>query len=365
MEQSLFLEYIITHFPALVLRHIERLNDKNQTALTYLHRQLLDKKYSVDGRWSTVIGSYNRVAADVVAMDSSLPLKKRDSLERATGKIPKMGMELWLNEEQMTEIDTLIALKTPINEIIAKILADTPRVIDGILERLELMFLEGLSTGVTVQDDNKNVGTGIRLDYGYLPANQFGVSVLWSDTDNSKVVDDINRVKTKAQREDGNLLMYAYGDWYAFQNLIKSKQFKEQFAFNQGFVGASIPAPTLTQANEVFRSLWGFTFTEVNRPVKLEKNGVQTTTIPWKEGMIVFTSDLKVGALVWASLAEANRKEQVKTATYQIADDYILVSKYHTVKPSFAEWTASQARVCPVITNVDRIYTLDTKTIQA
>lgn len=365
MEQSLFLEYILTHFPALVLRHIEKLNDKNQTALTYLHRQLLDKKYSVDGRWSSVIGNYTRVAADVVAMDSSLPLKKRDSLERATGKIPKMGMELWLNEEQMTEIDTLIAMKTPINEIIAKILADVPRVIDGILERIELMFLEGLSNGITVTDSDKNVGTGVRLNYGYLPENQFGVEVLWSDTDNSKVVDDINRIKTKAQRVDGNVLAYAYGDWAAYQNLIKSKQFKEQFAFNQGFVGAAIPTPTLAQANTVFKSLWGFTFTEVDRVIKLEKNGTRSTVTPWKEGTIVFTSDEKVGSLVWSSLAEANRKDQIKTATYQTADDYILVSKYHKVKPSFSEYTASQARVCPVITNVDRIYTLDTKTVQA
>lgn len=365
MEQSLFLEYIIQYFPDLVLRHIERLNGKNQASLTYLHRILLEKKFSVDGRWSSVIGNYNRVAADVVAMDSSLPLKKRDSLERATGKIPKMGMELWLNEEQMTEIDTFIALKIPITEIIVKILSDVPRVIDGILERLELMFLEGLSTGVTVQDDNKNVGTGVRLDYGYLPENQFGASVLWSDFENSKVVDDINRIKAKATIEDGNTLEYAYGDMDAFQNLIKSKQFKEQFAFNNGFVGAVIPTPTIEQANVVFKKLWGFTFTEVNRPIKLEKNGNRSTHTPWAEGRIVFTSDLKVGALVWANLAEANRKDQIKAASYQTADEYILVSKYHTTKPTFAEWTASQARVCPVITNVDRIYTLDTKTIQA
>lgn len=364
MEQSLFLEYIISYFPALVLRYIEKLNGKNQTALTYLHGILLDKKYSVDGRWSSVIGDYNRVAADVVAMDSSLPLKKRDSLEIATGKIPKMGMELRLNEEQMTEIDTLTALKTPRTEIIAKILADVPRVIDGILERLELMFLEGLSTGLTVQDDNKNVGTGVRLNYGYLSGNQFGVSVLWSTPSTSKVVDDINRVLDKA-KDDGNAIAYAYGDRVAFQNLIKSDQFKEQFAFNQGFVGVKVPTPTVDQANTVFQDLWGFSFTEIIRTIKLEKNGKKSTRTPWKEGMIVFTSDLKVGALVWSSLAEANRQSQIKTATYQTADDYILVSKYHTVRPTFAEWTASQSRVCPVITNVDRIYTLDTKTIQA
>lgn len=364
MEQSLFLQYIITHFPALVLRHIERLNDKNQTTLPYLFKKLLDKKFSVDGRWSTLIGNYTRVAADVVALDSSLPLKKRDSLERAQGRIPKMGMELWLNEEQMTEIDTLIALKTPLNEIIAKILVDVPRVIDGIYERLELMFLEGLSNGVTVADDENNVGTGIRLDYGYLDENQFGVEALWSNADNSKVVDDFKRIKEKARR-DGNLLRFAYGDSSTFNELIKSKQFKEQFAFNQGFVGSNIPNPTLDQANTVFRDLFGFTFVEIDRVIKLERNGERSSVTPWKAGTIVLTADEKVGSLVWSNLAEANRRNEIKVATYQMADDFILVSKYHKTKPSFSEYTSSQARVTPVISNVDRIYTLDTKTIQA
>ena len=32
--------------------------------------------YSVDGRWDIITGTYTSVAADVVAMDSPLPLKK-------------------------------------------------------------------------------------------------------------------------------------------------------------------------------------------------------------------------------------------------------------------------------------------------
>jgi len=366
LNQSLYYQYISNAFPQLVLRTVERLNEKNQTALTYMFRQMLRKQFSIDGRWATLTGNYNRVAADVVAMDSSLPLKMRDTLERVSGDIPKMGMELWLNETQMSQIDAMIAQNIPYNQIIAKILEDTPRVIEGIYERLELMFLRGLSTGIALVPNTENVGTGVRVDYGYLPENQFGVNVIWG-SNTSVVIDDINRVKTKAIN-DGNALLRAYGDTTAFDNLIKSDQFKEQFAFNKGFVGSNIPTPTLEQANTVFSSLFGFTFTKIDRVVKTEKNGDRNTVTPWKQGTIVFTADEVVGDLVWTNLAETNRmvkgNASPRRANYQLADDYILVSKYHTIKPSFAEFTTSQARVVPIVTNVDRIYTLDTTIIQ-
>lgn len=362
MEQSLFIQWVNKYYPALVLRTVETLNEKNQTALTYLFKQLLKQEYSVDGRWSTLTGAYTRVAADVVAMDSSLPLKTRDALEKASGEIAKIGMELQLNEKQMSDIDAMIAQNMPEQTIVAKILADVPRVIEGVFERLELQFLQGLSTGIALTNDSNNVGTGIRVNYGYLTANQFGVSVLWATPLTSVVVDDVNRVLTKALN-DGNKITHAYGNTSTFNTLVASKQFKEQFAFNQGFVGSSIPVPTTDQANKVFRDLWGFDYTKVDRIVKTEKDGIKTNNTPWKDGTIVFTCDDQVGSLVWTRLAEMNRP--AKNVSYQTADNYILVSKYHQVRPSFSEFTTSQARVVPIVTNVDRIYTLDTKTVQA
>lgn len=362
MEQSLFIQWVNKYYPALVLRTVETLNEKNKTALTYLFKQLLRKEYSVDGRWSTLTGAYTRVAADVVAMDSSLPLKTRDALEKASGEIAKMGMELQLTEKQMSDIDAMIAQQMPEAQIVAKVLADVPRVIEGIFEQLELQFLQGLSTGIALTGSG-NVGTGIRVNYGYLTANQFGVSALWSTPATSVVVDDINRVLVKALQGDGNKITHAYGNTATFNALIASKQFKEQFAFSQGFVGSAIPTPTPDQASKVFKDLWGFDYTKVDRIIKTEKDGVKTNNTPWKDGTIVFTCDDQVGSVVWTRLAEANRP--AKNVSYQTADEYILVSKYHTVRPSFAEFTTSQARVVPIVTNVDRIYTLDTKTVQA
>jgi len=55
----------------------------------------------------------------------------------------------------------------------------------------------------------------------------------------------------------------------------------------------------------------------------------------------------------------------VAGVSYQTADQYILVSKYRVNRPSLREYTTSQARVVPVIYNVERIYTQDIETVQA
>jgi hypothetical protein len=71
----------------------------------------------------------------------------------------------------------------------------------------------------------------------------------------------------------------------------------------------------------------------------------------------------KVGVLTWARLAEMSSK--VAGVSYEIADRYILVSMFRSNRPSLREFTTSQARVVPVICDVEKIYLLDTKIIQA
>jgi len=61
----------------------------------------------------------------------------------------------------------------------------------------------------------------------------------------------------------------------------------------------------------------------------------------------------------------AEKKHPVAGVSYETANEFILVSKYRVNRPSLREYTTSQARVVPVITNVDKIFTLDSKTLQA
>nr|WP_309924085.1 MULTISPECIES: major capsid protein [unclassified Arcicella] len=358
MEQSLFIEWVNKWFPGITTRVVQELNDaKNE--LTYLHRALLRKQFSATGKWESISVANTAIMADVVAMDSELPLKKRDSISKANGDIPKFGMELKMNEQQLTNLDVTIAQNATESQIISAIFNDTPKVITGIWERNEQVFLQGLSTGVALVDSD-NVGTGIRIDYGYKADNKFVASVLWSSASTAKPIDEIENVFTKASL-DGNVLGTIYMDKTAFNNMTKATSFKEMFAFNAGFSGGSIPSPSIEQARQVILSRFGVNLQIIDRAVRYEKNGVQTTFKPWQDGMVVFTPAGPIGSLFYAKLAEQNHP--TAGVTYSVTDDFILVSKFRTNRPSLSEFTTSQARVIPVISNVEGIYTLDSKSI--
>lgn len=340
---------------------VERLNEKrNNSAQTYLYKEKLRPQFSLDGRWASILAEYTRVAADVVALDSELPLKSRDTLEVASGTIPKIGMKLYLTEKQMKDVDSMIAQGLPLETIINNIFADTPRCIEGIWERIEDIFLSELSSGVGVSE--RNNGTGVRINMNFYEANQFLVSALWSAT-TATPLDDIQKVVDKSI-EDSNTIIDAYADDTALQLLYKNGQVRAQFAFDQGIAmtaSTAIPVLDLSKLQQLFLTKWNIRLHRVSRRVKTELNGVKQNHNPWKKGTITFVCDEELGSLVWTNVAEVNRR--VDGVVYQVADEYILAKKYSKTDP-LREFTASEAMVVPVLNNVDRIYTLDTQTVQ-
>jgi len=355
MEQSLFIQFA-AFFTAIAKDLVERINGKT-TPLTYLHKEMLTPELSVDLQWKTLNVDGTVVSADVVSMDSSLPLKKRDTFGTASGEIPKLGMKLSLNEKTMSDIDVLQARNVETSVLVGKIFADTTKAMLGIYEKLEYIFLYGLSHGVTLVDDDTNVGTGIRVDYGYPTANAFGAVTPWSDIANAKPIDDIKRVvkEAKAKGTSPAILMM---DEYTFDNMAANQQTREQYAFSQNFVGTAIPVPDLGQVNSMLQNKFKLTIVIVDRTVVTERDGVRTVQTPWAAGKIVFLTSTKVGKLVYGILAEETR--QNKAVMYQKADNFILLKKWHSVEP-FAEFTSSQALVLPVINNVASIFVLDTE----
>ena len=352
MEQSIFFEYVKKYFPQLVLTVTSRLNDTNNR-LTYMYRDLLTKRFSADGRWASILAEYTRVAADVVALDSELPLKARDSVSSVTGDIPKIGMKLALTEKQLKDIDSMLAQPNlPIRTVVQAIFADLPRCIEGVYERIEDMFLSEMSTGVGLTE--RNNGTGVRIDVGYKKENAFYATTTWSDA-GSTPISDIQKIFDKALA-DGHTITDVYTDDTTLRNLYKNTEVKQQFAFIQNFVGSAIPNLNYSQLQQVFQSVFGITLHRVARKVRTELNGIQVSHSPWASGRMVFTCDDRIGSLVWTTLAEASRP--VAGVVYQTTDDYILASRYSKNDP-FREITSSQAMVVPIIDNVDRIYTMD------
>lgn len=364
MEPSLFTAWVAKYFKPLVAKVVEKING-TKTPQTYLHKTMLRKEYSPTLKWNSINVDGSTVAADVVSMDSPLPLKKRDSISKADGDIPKLGMKLALNERTMTDLNILTnSPQIQESTIVAKLFQDTAKCITGIYERLEYMFLQALSTGVTLIPDTENVGLGIRVDFGYKASNKFGVSVVWSAGATGTPISDFNRVKSVADA-NGDTITTIMMDDFAFNNMLKSTEFKQAYAASLDIAvntNSVLPTPNREKAKAYIMGEFGWSIELVNRTVKTERDGAKTNRKPWSEGAVVFLTTTEVGTLTWGTLAEMVHKN--KAVDYQVADQFILVSKFHKVDP-LKEFTSSQALVLPVINNVDEIYLLDTKTVQA
>lgn len=357
MEKTLYGAYVDKFFPNLVTSIVERLNGENRTTLPYLYKQLLEPAFSADGRWASILAEYNRVAADVVALDSELPLKSRDTLEHISGDIPKLGLKKYLTEKQMKDIDAMIAQNLPLNLVLTKIFDDVRPVIEAVYERLEDIFLSELSSGVGVSA--RNNGTGVRIDMGFLTKNQFHATTTWTGNESTALpLDDIQAVFDQAL-EDNNVITDMWADDIWLKAFYKNAQVRNQFAFNSGISlasGASVPVLDFEKAAAIVDKKWGVTLHRVARKIKTEINGKKQSHNPWASGVCTFTCDPILGSLVWTTVAEQTRP--VTGVDYQNADEYILVSKYSTNDP-LREFTSSQAMAIPVLNNVDRIYTIN------
>lgn len=361
MEKSLFPQWVDKLFKTVSQKVVEKLNG-TKNPLVYYHRTMLRKEFSPTLKWGSLSVNNNVVAADVVAMDSSLPLKKRDSLRKADGDIPKIGMKLSLNETTMNELNILLSMGGQDSEVIKKLFGDTDKVIAGVWERLEYMHHEALSTGYTLVPDQDNPGLGIRVDFGHPDENKYGVTTVWTDTTNAKPIDDINHVLAKA-RENGDSLRYILMDVNAWNQFKANAQVKQEYAFYLGFVGTNIPnVPSLDKANEFLSSSYSVSITVIDRNVMVEKNGKRKSIKPWADNAVVFLTDMMVGTLTYGRLAEETFQD--KSVDYAKVDDFILVSKYHKNDP-IKEFTSSQALVLPVINNVDSIYIMDVSDAEA
>ena len=352
MNQSLFVQFI-AYFKAIAKTIEEKVNGK-KTELTYLYKEMLTEELSVDLQWKSLTVNSNIVAADVVSLDSALPLKKRDSFGTASGDIPKLGMKLQLTEKQMSDIDVLKARNVETSVLVDKIFQDQVKATMGVHEKLEFIFLQGLSTGVGLVEDENNVGTGVRVDYGYLPSNKFGASLPWSDT-NAKPIDDIKRIVKEARVKGDNIKVIMMSDT-TFDKLAENAQTRENFAFSQGFVGSNIPTPDMEQINALMQRKFGITIVVIDRTVTTERDGDRTVHTPWATDNVIFLTSTKVGKLAYGILAEETRKSP--KVMYEKSGSFILLKKWSTEEP-FAEFTSSQCLALPVINNVSSVYLLN------
>jgi hypothetical protein len=354
MNESLFIDYVKKFFPKLQ-RFIDKINGKRGD-LTYLHKDttILRKEYSPDNKWES--GSVNTtfVAADYVAVDSELPLKSRDSIASANGKLPKIGIQKVLKESDINSLNVMKA-QGATGETLATKLAQDPVACDrGLDERNEFNFLYGLSNGCCAIQDEDNPDAVLRLNFNYMPEHCFGAS-----TPNEITIADLRNVIEKAD-SDGNTITKIWIAKSTHAKLRQSREAKELVANYNGQVftdSTNLAVPTATKFNEAFADEFGgVQFQIVDRSIQIEKNGKRQSVKPWNANKVIFVCNDMVGALVYGRLAE--QSNPVANVDYQLIDNYKLISKYSLVNP-LREVTSGQAFVAPIIEDVDQLYSLD------
>lgn len=354
MVQSKFQEFIDRGFQPLVLKTQNTLNGL-EGEQRYFHQEYLETKFSLDGKWTSLSSNNKSFVADVVSMDSSLPLKSRGSLGRASGDIFKMGQRYQLREQELTELDTLIATGQS-DEAVRRFFDDVPKVIKSVPERNEALFLELLSTGQALVIDGNSTGTtGVRISADIPNDNKFGSTLPWSNV-SATPISDLRKLIEKSE-VDGRKIIRFLMNRSDFNKLRKSTEAKNMYAVSMGNFTTNTFVPTPNAFIETFTDELGASIQIIERSVTYQKNGVDYVEKPWKDGQITAVTGEKVGSLVWARLAEMNHP--VDGVSYQTVNSYILVAKFRENTPALMEVTTSQARVCPVLNNVEGIYMLD------
>ena len=358
-EQTQFIKYIQRYFTGFIASVYKTINGE-KNAPKYLYKTMLTPKPSIDGKWTSLLADNQNVAADVVAMDSPLPVKLRPSMGSVSGDIPKLGMELKMNENQLDQVDTMLAKNAEIKDIVTEIFDDTKRCIVGVEEQKEYLFLRGFSSGIALTD-NDNVGTGVRVNYGYM--NQAGVPVVWSNANLATMtpVADLQREIDKADAK-GITIGYISIDKASLDIARRCDEVKDLYAVSNGNFSSTKPSPSNKNFPSFLEEELGVKLIVVNRSIKFEKDGVKKTVKAWDEGKAILHPDLIVGQLVWKKPVDADH--QSKAVEYRTGEHGALLSKYVTHKP-FGEFTDIQARNVPVVNNVNEIFQLDTKMIQA
>lgn len=321
----------------------------------YLWRGLR-AEYSADMSFSTISRQVQNVTADVVSMDSDLPLKSRAKMDSFEGEIPKLGMKKYLTEKQLKDIQVLQATNKPEYTIVQKIFDDYQACVTGPFETIEYQLYKQLADGVYAVDASTNTGTEVRLDIGIDNSHRFGGQGKWSSA-NAAPIADIERILAKAD-EDGVVLSLMLMDRKTFNYFRNSTEVKEYYATYRDLRGDRLATPNLEKVNEMMLAEFNLTIRIMERNFKFEKNGTITNVKGWTEGQVSFVPSMTdIGTLFWSDLAEANARVEYKT--YAFPEPWLMVSQYREGSP-LREWTESQGIVAPVLTMGDQMYLLDT-----
>ena len=356
--ESLFKDFINKYFPALTRKLTEKYNDQESEVLPW-HKNWFTPEFSPDLKYTSLSANHQVVAADVVSLDSELPLKKRAKISAAQGEIPKLGMKKKMNESGLQQLRNLEARGGNETQLVKKLFADIAHGVKGVHERLDGMALQALSTGTILVDEDTNTGTGIRVSFDIPESNQYGVAAAWT-AETANPIEDIENVVSEALSKGTRLVNMFIGK-ADFGRFKRNDNVKAAFAGHLRINASQLFRVNTEEVRSYLLDEFGLNLIVIDKIVQIEKDGSRTSYDPWQSGNVTFTSGNTLGTLAYGTLIEA--ENPVDGISYNIVDNYILTSNWKRNDP-YAEMTSAQALAIPVLDNTEDIYIMDTNEAQ-
>lgn len=310
----------------------------------------------VDLTFADVIGrSRIEAVASVIGDDAVSPLRSRAGLEKLEGRIPTISHKYAMNNSDYRGYITLqnqnnVNDDVKKRQIIDLIFKDVKNAADGCNARMDVMFLQAISTGkvdLTASGNPDGVAVG-SVDMLMPTANVKNVAKVWTDAAATPTV-DIEGVISAGQAKG-----------ITFEKILMSRPTFNKLAGNKEIQGIfknaiSSNLATLANVNEFFVANGLPRIELIDSMFGLEKDGVIETFKAFADDVLVFVPAGKLGTVKNALPVEGGLMN-VSGHTY--ADvDRVKIAKWSTTEP-MNEYTRGQLLAFPAISSIDAIFHL-------
>ena len=306
-------------------------------------------------RYQIVQGEEQRPLADIVAYDTSFPLKSRPALSKITGDIPALRLMRQMSETDLNNFMQFNAQKDPdTSAVIELVFNDLVFCYKAVLNRLTWLGFTALSTGEISLSNLNNVGVKTETAITFHIDHTSGASVAWNATvDTTKPISDIIALCDLA-RLSGVILRKILMSRTSFSYMRKSE---ETINFVFGDQGSAVTKfPNLTVLNENLKADGLPEISIIDCYLQFENAEHTISNLQaWNEGKIAFLPQDEIGAILNCKTAEEEFRPLQVTQTKK---DIVLLSKWGENNPC-REFTSGACNGFPAIKLSESIFLMN------
>lgn len=312
-----------------------------------------------------LLGQYNiTVAAPTIGIDSKEAILGTEGLQTLKETILNHAITRPLTIQEYRKVLQILDSKslpdrTKTQQLVDLMFGNVRTVVDGVLSKLDVIFLGALSNeGQFTLDDTTNPEGGVRttINYNQPGENIATASTYWTDGNLSTVdcFEDILGVIDAAQDKVAFAKILCAPSVISY--MCRSAKVKQMIWGTD----QSARMVQLKDLNDYMQSNGFPVFETVRRQVRIQNGQQRTPYSPWNAKNMVFIPEGKLGTIknAWAN-SELRPEPGVSYSNY----GRVRVSQWgagETQGSNGVEFIKAEAYALPVITEMNGIYTLKT-----